>query len=390
MKLFMYMPTPGGLTGAPKRALTLAKALRSQGVEVCIGSERNSELLTEARTAGLETIEIEPVGVLALRQGQLFGGGTLFRGRIFLALMIQNLRLFWALRRTQADAVWVRASKGIAFLGAGALLSQTPLAWDIGYEPESKGLVRKLHRFGLWAANAVVFQYHAAGEQVFGRELTQKYRGKFWTIIPGIDLKLLESIAHNRPRHGHESRPRRFTITQVGTVCDRKNQLQIVDILMRLDPATVKERLLVRFVGEVSDKAYFERLDAYIADAGLGDVVEFLGWRDDVHQLIACSDLLVMPSKDEGVPNAVQESMYLGIPVIASPVGGMAEIIDHDETGWIIPLDDTETWDETIQECIEIKKDLKDVGRKASLLASQRFGVERWSRDYARILESII
>jgi len=389
-RLITYLPTPGGLTGAPRRLLTLAGALRSQGFEVCIAADADSELLMEANRRGFETRAVSPVGVLALRGGALFGGGVMFRLRTGWSLLRQNIRFWSAVKSFNADVVWIRASKGIAFAGLGKLLASRPLIWDVDYELPSKGLVRWLHRFGLWTAAAVVFQYRSAPVGVFGGELSQRYVEKFHSIIPGIDLDSVRP--YRERRRSREIEPGRpFTILQVGTICDRKNQLLVLEALDKLKARDIPERpeVRVRFVGGFSDQEYEKRVRASIADMGLGDSVELLGWRDDVHALMAEADLLVMPSRDEGVPNTVQEAMYIGLPAIVGDAGGMPEVVDHGVTGWVLPVDDPGMWAGQIECCLRREDRCVGVGNAAAIYAEQHFGTENWGAQYAHIISSV-
>lgn len=385
MRILLYLPTPGGLTGAPRRLLTLAQTLGDRGFDVCIACDAETELLDQARELGFEILPIDPLGVLRIRGGALFGGGVFFRLRTGLALLRLNLRFRRLVRKNDIDVVWIRASKGIAFAGLGALLSRRPLIWDVDYELPSRGMVRWLHRFGLWASRAVVFQYRAAPDSIFGKELADYYRHKFKAIIPGIDLSALESSRAGRQirRQGNDDP---FVILQVGTLCDRKNQLFLLDALQRLDLTEMPRKVRVLLAGGLSDQAYVDRVECAIADQGLESVVELLGWRDDVHALMTQADLLVMPSKDEGVPNTVQEAMYIGLPVMVSDGGGMPEIVRDGETGWVLPLDEPECWAQRMSECIRDSAGCAEIGRKASSYAEEHFGTVEWGRQYARLV----
>jgi len=390
IRLLAYMSTPGGLTGAPRRLLTLAASLRNQGVETDIVSQSGSDLLREAQTKGFETAAVDATGVLALRRGALFGGGVVFRLRVAFALVLQQWRVFRCIQRQRANAVWIRGSKGIAFAVVGTYLSGRPLIWDVDYELPSTGRVRWLHRFGLWAATFVVFQYGAAAEAIFGRDLVGKYCHKFRTLVPGIDFAPLQAVVETAEGDAtvHDDRP--FTIIQVGTLCERKNQRHTVEALGRLDRANLSHPIRLLLVGGEFDPNYPASLRPAIRSLGLEDVVEFLGWRDDVHQLIASADLMVMPSVDEGVPNAVQEAMYLGIPAIVSPAGGMPEVIKHGETGWVLPLSKPTAWAAQIKECIEAREHCSRVGQQASEYANRHFSVEAWGREYAELVRAAV
>lgn len=383
------MTTPGGLTGAPRRLLTLASVLKREGIGVCIASQSGSELLEAADAEGHETAAVDAVGVLALRQGALFGGGVAFRLRVLFDLLRQNWRLFRCIRSRQGDVVWIRGSKGIAFGAMGALLSRRPLIWDVGYELPSKGMVRWLHRLGLWISEAVVFQYSKAPEAIFGQRLAARYSHKIRTIIPGINLESLESfrLVSDQKRKPQEQP---FAVLQVGTICDRKNQNLIVDAVTKINDKEADQSVEIWFAGSLYDEAYVEKLRKEIFSRKLDDVVRFLGWRSDVHRLMADADLLVVPSKDEGVPNAVQEAMVIGLPVVVSHTGGMPEVVTHGETGWVEPLDDANAWAERIRRSMQHPEDVTAVARHASAYAKRSFSVEAWGLQYARVLESVV
>jgi glycosyltransferase involved in cell wall biosynthesis len=74
-----------------------------------------------------------------------------------------------------------------------------------------------------------------------------------------------------------------------------------------------------------------------VARLGLDDVVEFLGFRDDVPDLMAASDLMVLPSTMEAFGLVLAEALYLGLPVVATNVGGVPEIVEEGVSGLLVP-----------------------------------------------------
>jgi glycosyltransferase involved in cell wall biosynthesis len=68
--------------------------------------------------------------------------------------------------------------------------------------------------------------------------------------------------------------------------------------------------------------------------------VRFLGFRDDVPDLLAAADFFLLPSRMEGMPLSVLEAMSHALPVIATPVGGVPEVITEGEHGYFVPVDD--------------------------------------------------
>lgn len=265
----------------------------------------------------------------------------------------------------------------------GALLSRKPLVWDVGYELPSRGVVRWLHRLGLWMSKAVVFQYAAAPVAIFGEQLANRYAAKYETIIPGIDLPKLEK--HRFARANREKNlgdP--FVILQVGTICDRKNQALMIEALDRLRQNTSVDGIRLQLAGGVFEEAYAEQLRRRIGERGLEGTVEWLGWRDDIHDLMVQADLLVMPSRYEGVPNTVQEAMYIGLLVVVSEAGGMPEIVRDGESG-----DKPQAWAARIEQCARNRGVCEEVGFAGSASAIN-FGTSKWGARYSAVLKQVM
>ena len=83
-----------------------------------------------------------------------------------------------------------------------------------------------------------------------------------------------------------------------------------------------------------------ERLRREAEDLDLGDRVRFHGFQRNVLDWLAHLDVLLMPSLHEGLPYTLLEAMSLGVPVVASRVGGLAEVLRHEETGLLVDVGD--------------------------------------------------
>ena len=92
----------------------------------------------------------------------------------------------------------------------------------------------------------------------------------------------------------------------------------------------------IRFV-LVGDGAQRKAFEQRVAELGLETHFSFLGLRDDVPRILACCDIAVLPSRVEGLPNAVLEYLAAGLPTVASRVGGNAEIVQDGKTGLLVP-----------------------------------------------------
>ncbi|MBI4241885.1 MAG: glycosyltransferase [Candidatus Rokubacteria bacterium] len=112
-------------------------------------------------------------------------------------------------------------------------------------------------------------------------------------------------------------------------------------------------------------------LEADCRRLGLEGTVVFLGFRDDIATVLYASDLLVLPSLSEVLPMAVLEAMAIGLPVVATRVGGIPELIEDGREGWLVDPDDPEALR------VALEAALADPAARAARGSAARRRVER-------------
>lgn len=112
-------------------------------------------------------------------------------------------------------------------------------------------------------------------------------------------------------------------------------------------------------------------------DRGLDDLVAFLGFRTDVPELLAASDLVVLPSLAEALPTVLLEAAAAGRPVVATRVGGTPEVVEDGRTGALVPPGDVEALGGAVADLLEDGVRARRFGRAARTLAKRRFGLQR-------------
>lgn len=383
-EIAVFLPDSDTLTGAPRRVLTLCRELDRLGIKFFALAAKEGVMAQEARRQGLNTVVIERGRILSQRHGLLFRPDwVLLAG---LSLIGYNLRLFWKLRSLKIKCVWIRSAKGIAFYGFASRLSGGKIIWDIDYELPSKGIVRGLHKMGLSLSSCVVTQFESAPVKIFGEHLAYQYSKSFVPLIPGIDLKGLKTLQEYRSHRSNTNES--FTILHVGTICRRKGQLTTVQSASRLSRLAPELSFRVLFAGGTYELDYDQEVKNTCAEYGLTEHISFLGWRDDVTELMADADVVVLPSLDEGVPNTLQEAMYIGVPVITSPVGGVEEILEDGVTGWVISKDDVQSWAEKMVHIATNPIQAQKVANRAKEFAKKNFNACSWAKRYAEIIRS--
>jgi len=99
--------------------------------------------------------------------------------------------------------------------------------------------------------------------------------------------------------------------------------------------------------------------------------VSFLGFRRDVPELLAASDLFILTSRREGLPKAVMEAMAAGLPIIATDVRGNRDLVKSGENGYLVPLDDVEQTAIAIERLIDSEDLRRSMGEKSKELVKQ-------------------
>lgn len=125
------------------------------------------------------------------------------------------------------------------------------------------------------------------------------------------------------------------------------------------------------------NSSYLAGLHRQVAAAGLGDAVSFLGERDDLPEILAALDLVLVPSWEEPFGRTVIEAMAAGVPVAATAIGGPAEILDHGRTGLLLAPHEPWRWVEEIGPLLDDGRRRAEMAALAGAEARRRFGIEQ-------------
>jgi glycosyltransferase involved in cell wall biosynthesis len=189
-------------------------------------------------------------------------------------------------------------------------------------------------------------------------------------------------------------RPRSLVRAELGLRDDQP----VIAIVARLDPLKDHETLFDA-LARAQAPAYGwrllvvgdgERRQALEADArarGLADVVCFLGFRRDVTDLVAASDVVALSSISEGLPLAPLEAMAVGVPVVATDVGGTREVVDDRVTGRLVPPRAPALLANALRELIEDATMRRTMGRAGRDAVARRFSLDRMAQGYSDIYE---
>lgn len=185
----------------------------------------------------------------------------------------------------------------------------------------------------------------------------------------------IDTIKRVKKRYGSK-----FVVIQAGTLREHK----AFDVSIRAARILASHKDIVfLFLGDGPEKEKLREL------AGGLQNVEFLGRRSDMGNWFQVADCLILPSREEGLGSVLLEAMLAGVPVVASNVGGIPDLVKEGETGLLVDADDPQTLAERILElysCPELRRLLSE--NASDSVKSLR--IERIAEQYIELYENIL
>ena len=142
--------------------------------------------------------------------------------------------------------------------------------------------------------------------------------------------------------------------------------------------------------GETVSDGYLAHLRAEAGTLGLSDRMHFLGFRDDVPEVMAAADVIVLPSWSEGLPLAVLEAMACGKPVVATPVGGVGRAVVEGVTGVLVPPGEPITLASAIARLLVDPISAAAMGIEGRRRVESRYSLARFTRSVEELYESLL
>ena len=120
------------------------------------------------------------------------------------------------------------------------------------------------------------------------------------------------------------------------------------------------------------------------------DRLRLLGYRTDIADLLSAADFFVLPSLTEGLPLSILEAMAHALPVVATPVGGIPEVITDGQDGLLVPVNQPETLAQALTRLIRDPALRRSLGETASRHARDRFSFERMAQQYEELYHRLL
>jgi len=202
----------------------------------------------------------------------------------------------------------------------------------------------------------------------------------------GVDIASLEqrarSISRSKKRKELGLSVGTAVIITVGELNANKNHIQALKALSKL----TKTNFHYLIVGNGESE---QKLKKAVNELMLQDKVSFLGFRRDVLELLAASDVFILTSRREGLPKALMEAMAVGLPIIATDVRGNRDLVKSGENGYLVPLDDAEQTAIAIERLIDSEDLRRSMGEKSKELVKQ-YDLQNILKEMEKIYDNIL
>jgi glycosyltransferase involved in cell wall biosynthesis len=345
------------LGGAQRCLLDLLPAINDNGWRATAALPGRGPLLDKLRAQKIEVLEI-PCGPY---QSGRKGGADMVRFARDVRAQVSLLR------PRQPDLVYVNGPRLLA-AAALAFAGRAPVLFH-AHSSVPPGFQSRIAEWSIARAQATVV---ACCRSVAPSVPRARLR-----VIPNGTVDL-------------EFRERSFTTQRIGIIgriSPEKGQDHFVRAAAILANQMPNGEFLVCGAPIFSDASYLDE----VRKLAEGLPVKFLGWREDVAAVLHDLDLLVIPSKAEGLPRVMIEAFSAGVPVVAYPVGGIPEVIRDGDTGFLVRETTPEALAARIQEITaQSPGNLQKIAGNARRDWEQCFTVQNYRNSFTDLMARLV
>lgn len=385
MPKVLHILTNLNLGGAQISAVGICVGLRQRGFDVLLayssrGGSHRSETLTLKQTLLTQNIPIFDVCHLRRRSSPLND-----------LLAMGQLRKI--IKQERPDIVHTHMSKAGVVGRMAAALASTPhivhSVWGWSFYRTSSPILRRAYI----ALERAATRYTDIMLAVSSQQILDGLRAgigepsDYIVCRYGIDVKEFRGVG-DAPAELRKEFSLPLNSPIVGTVMglmEAKSPLDFVAVAVDV----LKIRPDVHFL-VVGDGPLRGAMDEALAQRGIVDQVHLTGSRNDVPQLLKLMDVFLLTSRWEGLPRVVLEAMAAGIPVVSTSVGGVPEVVEHGQSGMLVPAGDIEGLAHHVLTLINEPYTARRIAETAQQRLTDEFDLAGVVSRYVQIYEELL
>jgi L-malate glycosyltransferase len=370
LTLIYEFPPIGG--GGGRAANDICRELVARGHEVTVLTAHMTGLPLEDNQDGIHLVRIPSL------RTQSFGASFPTMLAYVLAGLWAGLRLIYIHRPEIIHAHFAVPSGALAWMLS--VLTGIPYILTAHLGDVPGGVPEKTGKWFRWLEPFTKPIWKRARKVIavseFTRQLALNHYSVDIQVIPnGVDVMRLvpAEIKLNECPH----------LVFAGRFVHQKNPIAIVKILSQLKDLNWTCAML-------GDGPMFEEVEQEITKQGMTERFDLPGWvtPDDVLNQFSKSDILFMPSFSEGLPVVGVQALAKGLAIVASRIGGFIDLIDHAKNGYLVEVQDQDTFAQTLRWLISNPARLLQL-RLASLEKAQEFDIQKVTDQYQVVLDDV-
>jgi L-malate glycosyltransferase len=354
MSIYLFIDTELVWRGGQEQLFTLARGLAQRGHEVHLAHQPNSAIGDRAREIGV------------------FLHPTAIRSEIGL---ISLMRLYSLMKRIHPDIVGFNTPKPILM---GAIASRIARAKiRIIFRRVDFPLRGFFSRFKYtWGIEGVI----TISESIRNRLISGGVpAARITTIYEGIDLSIYPALERS------SQTPLPVVIGVVSHLSHEKGIDRLVEAAALI--ANAREKLRFVIVGQ---GACLRDLEDLVRAKGLEPIIQFTGFRSDIPQLMKTFDIFALPSLSEGLSSAILEAMACSLPVVASNVGGIPELVRHAVNGLLVAPGNPAALAEAIQKLANNPEERLRIGQVNRRQVEEHYTMEQKIENTEKLCSSLL
>jgi len=304
-------------------------------------------------------------------------------------LLRLRLRLIRKVLEIKPDVIWVSGHKSFIFLASSFRLRKYPLVmysrgwctpdqvnwglrWVLKHKASAIMTVSKATAEQLRVAGIPEKKLYVVSNTIDMEEIKRKSNEPLEEVVPGLGKypKLLLPSPRPTPEKGH--------ITAIKAMAHLKKA--------GFDPVL----WLPGEVAEGGDGSFPNQLKGLARELSVEENVYLLGWINNMPALIKASDIIILPTHTEGLPRVILEAMFLQRPVVATPVGGICDVITDERTGSLFPVDDDSALAGKVRSLISDPNRTAEIIDRAYRLVTTEYTPDLHTKRVSDVFRSVV
>ena len=337
MKILFYSHT-GIVSGAENILLLALKRLNRRRFTPTAICPADGELAEKISELGISCQTILP-----LEARFTWRVDRLFKYLLSFLQTFRNLRK--AIAETAPDVIHANSIRAGIAATAATVFTGKPIFWHLQDELPRHPFSTLIRLFAVSSPRVRLIAASQATADSFLGKFPRSFKNRMplRVVYNAIEPERFEvnALFREEKRREFQIGKDEFVIGIVGQITPRKGQLELIRVFAEASKRMPPAKLLIIGAPMFNlDDLYFEELKKTVRELGLEERVKFTGKRSDVAGLMQALDALVVNSKSEAFVIVALEAMACGTPVIATQVGGIREMIEHKNNGWLVPFGD--------------------------------------------------